>query len=252
MAGWVITLIGSVAVYVFLMTYLFPQILLKTGLIIPTPRDRGIKNIKETTGRTIVYQPAIEYRKYIPQYLISERNGKKILLCKVSPNVKYIDYDVVMYDGTNQVCKVVNAKELIENDMYTEKMTLGANVAYVSIIINAVNNGMPADQTIYDQVFIVGLKGLVIQAKTVVVATGSHFAEEAEGLELTNDDVWISQGALAEGHTFEAETDGAQVGVGWSENTLSSFVIYDEEGNDVTGNYNYWEALGILEIKKAS
>ena len=146
MAGWVITLIGSVAVYVFLMTYLFPQILLKTGLIIPTPRDRGIKNIKETTGRTIVYQPAIEYRKYIPQYLISERNGKKILLCKVSPNVKYIDYDVVMYDGTNQVCKVVNAKELIEDDMYTDKMPLGANVAYVSIIINAVNNGKPAEK----------------------------------------------------------------------------------------------------------
>ena len=146
MAGWIITLLASVALYVFLMTYLFPQILLKTGLVIQVPKDRGIKNIKETTGRTIVYQPAMPYRKYIPQYLLSERNGKKILLCKVAPTVKYIDYDVIMYDGVNQVCKVVNAKELIEKKGYTDEMSIDSDVAYVSIVVNAVNDGMVTEK----------------------------------------------------------------------------------------------------------
>ena len=146
MAGWIITLLASVAVYVFLMTYLFPQILLKTGLVLQVPKDRGIKNIKETTGRTIVYQPAMSYRKYIPQYLLSERNGKKILLCKVAPSVKYIDYDVIMYDGVNQVCKVVNAKELIEKKGYTDEMPIDSDVAYVSIVVNAVNDGIVTEK----------------------------------------------------------------------------------------------------------
>lgn len=137
---WTITLIASVLTYVILMTCVFPRTLLKTELVIRTPRDRGIKNVKETSGRTIVYQPSLEYRAYIPQYLISERDDKKILLCKLSPDVKYIDYDVVAYDGLNQVCKVINAKELIDGEGYTKQMPLDRNVAYVSIVVNAVND----------------------------------------------------------------------------------------------------------------
>ena len=138
-AGWIITLIASVFVCIFLMVYLFPNVFLKTGFVVPTVKDRGLKNIKETTGRTIVYQPSLAYRKYIPQYLISDREGERILLCKIAPNVKYIDYDVVMFDGANNVCRVVNAKELIENEGYTEKMSLDKDVAYVSIVVNEVN-----------------------------------------------------------------------------------------------------------------
>ena len=139
MAGWILTLIASVALYVFLMTYLFPQMLLKTGLVIQVSKDRGIKNVKETTGRTIVYQPAMAYRKFVPQYLLSERNGKKVFLCKVAPTVKYLDYDVIMYNGVNQVCKVVNAKELIVNG-YTEELSVDSDVAYVSLVVNGVND----------------------------------------------------------------------------------------------------------------
>lgn len=146
MAGWVTTLIISVLAYVILMSCVFPHGLLKTDWVIRAPRDRGIKNVKETTGRTIVYQPALEYRKYLPQYLISERDEKKILLCKLSPNVKYIDYDVVTYNAWNRVCKVINVKELIEKDVYTEQVALDKDVAYVSIIVNAVNGQMVTER----------------------------------------------------------------------------------------------------------
>ena len=141
-AGWVITLIASVVAYVVLMACVYPYVLLKTELVIRTPRDRGIKNVIETTGRTIVYQPGLEYRKYLPQYLISERNGKKILLCKLTPDVKYIDYDVITYDGFGRVRKVINAKELIDEVGYTQKMPLSRDVAYVSIVVNEVNDSV--------------------------------------------------------------------------------------------------------------
>ena len=138
--GWVITLIASVVVYVVLMAYVFPRVLLKTELVVWVPRDRGIKNVKETMGRTIVYQPALEYRKYLPQYLISERNGEKILLCKLASCVKYIDYDVVTYDGFGRECKIINVKELIDKESYTQQLPLEDKVAYVSIAVNTVND----------------------------------------------------------------------------------------------------------------
>ena len=44
------------------------------------------------------------------------------------------------YDGLNRVYKVFNAKELIDGESYTKQMPLDCNVAYVSIVVNEVNN----------------------------------------------------------------------------------------------------------------
>lgn len=136
---WIILLLASLVGYGVLMAYTLPNTFLKTGFIVTDSNDRGLKNVKETTGRTIVYQPTIKYRKYVPQYLISERNGKKILKCKVASNVKYLDYDVVMFNGLRKAFKVVNVKELIE-DGYTEELPIDDDTAYVSLVINGVND----------------------------------------------------------------------------------------------------------------
>ena len=135
---WILILIASVAVYVFLMAWVFPRTFLKTEFVAVESHDRGLKNIKETVGRSIVYQPSKQNRKYVPQYVISDRKDKKVLICKTAPNVRYIDYDVVMFNRFNQAFKVVNAKELIERER-TEKLELDENTAYISLVINAVN-----------------------------------------------------------------------------------------------------------------
>ena len=136
---WVVVLIMSVVAYGVLMAYVLPRSFLKTEFATSESFDRGVKNIKETVGRSIVYQPSLKYRKYVPQYVISERKGKKVLICKLAPNVKYIDYDVVAFNGVNKVCNVVNVKEVVEKG-YTEKLLLNEDVAYISLVINAVND----------------------------------------------------------------------------------------------------------------
>ncbi len=136
---WITLLILSVALYTVLMVLVLPRTFLKTELVNIKAKDRGIKNVKETVGRSIVYQPSLKIRKYIPQYVVSHRKGKKVLICKTSPDVRYIDYDVVMFNGINKPFKAINAKELIENG-YTEKMMLDEETAYVTIVVNAVND----------------------------------------------------------------------------------------------------------------
>ena len=135
---WIIVLVVSVLTYGFLTVYVLPRTFLKTEFISVTSRDRGLKNIKETVGRSIVYQPSKQNRKYIPQYVISDRKGKKVLVCKTAPNVRYIDYDVVMFNGINKAFNVINSKELIERGR-TEKLELDEDTAYVTLIINGVN-----------------------------------------------------------------------------------------------------------------
>lgn len=73
---WIIVFVLSFVVYAWMMAYLMPRKFLKTEYNVEQSNDRGLKNVKETTGRSIVYQPQLKYRKYVPQYLISERNGK--------------------------------------------------------------------------------------------------------------------------------------------------------------------------------
>ena len=136
---WIAALVLSVGLYGFLMVYVLPRTFLKTGFASIRTKDRGIKNVKETVGRTIVYQPSMDIRKYVTQYLVSDRKGKKVLVCKTTPSVRYLDYDVVMFNGFNKPFKVVNAKELIENG-YTDKLALDEQTAYVTLILNAVND----------------------------------------------------------------------------------------------------------------
>lgn len=122
---WVIVLIVTVALYGFLMAYVLHCSFLKTEFVASESHDRGLKNVKETTGRSIVFQPSMKYRKHVTQYLISERNGEKILLCKLAENVRYIDYDVVMFNRFRKVFNVLNCKELIkEGHAYTEELAV--------------------------------------------------------------------------------------------------------------------------------
>lgn len=141
MIVWIIVLIVTVALYGFLMAYVLPRSFLETEFVASESHDRGLKNVKETTGRSIVFQPSIQYRKYVEQYIISERDGEKILLCKLAENVRYIDYDVVMFNRFRKVFNVVNSKELIQAEhAYTEQLPLDEDTAYISLIVNGVND----------------------------------------------------------------------------------------------------------------
>ena len=135
-AVWAVLLILSVVVYGILVALVIPNVFLNTGFAMAEPTDRGLKNIVEPNGRTIVYQPSLRSRKYIKQYLISQRGERKILLCKTDERVEYLDYDVAMYDRRKHIVKVLNVKELIKTAGYTQELELPEAVSFVSVILN--------------------------------------------------------------------------------------------------------------------
>ena len=137
---WILLLIISVVGYGMLMSTVLPRRFLKTDYIVSKPLDRGVKNVKETNGRSIVYQPAKKYRKFVTQYILSERDEKKILILKVDESVKYLNYDIVMFNGVGRIFNVMNVKELIKKTGYTEQIELPNEVAFVSLIVSEVND----------------------------------------------------------------------------------------------------------------
>ena len=69
---------GSLALAAFVL----PKIYLSTRYTITQPTDRGIKKILEKSGQSMLFEPALKYRKYLKQYVLAERYGKKELICK--------------------------------------------------------------------------------------------------------------------------------------------------------------------------
>ena len=82
-AVWIILLAGTVIAFLFLQTVLFPKLFFRVRFAALEPTGRGVRVIEEQDGRTIVYDGDLSVRKYLPQYLISERGGKKQLVCRV-------------------------------------------------------------------------------------------------------------------------------------------------------------------------
>jgi hypothetical protein len=126
---------GSLALAAFVL----PKIYLSTRYTITQPTDRGIKKILEKSGQSMLFEPALKYRKYLKQYVLAERYGKKELICKLDENVSYIHYDIVLFNNRDEVFQVLTVKELIEKQGYTKVVDLPDETSYVSLAINEVD-----------------------------------------------------------------------------------------------------------------
>lgn len=70
-----------------------------------------------------------------------------------------------------------------------------------------------------------------------------------DGTALTNDTYTVESGSLIEGHSIaECVISGSQTEVGRSDNTIESIKIVDEDGNDVTSNYQIELLTGKLKV----
>lgn len=47
-----------------------------------------------------LYVPPAWMARHVKQYVISERDGVKSLVCKLAKPTKHIDYDIVQFDDT--------------------------------------------------------------------------------------------------------------------------------------------------------
>ena len=97
-AVWSIVLGGSLVVFAALIAVVFPRIFLKEGEIDTPPSDRGLKKVKEPNGKSILFEPSVEMRKYVRQYILSERGEKKVIVCRLDEEISYLDYDILLFD----------------------------------------------------------------------------------------------------------------------------------------------------------
>ncbi|MBQ4108848.1 MAG: hypothetical protein IJC80_05560, partial [Clostridia bacterium] len=85
----------------------------------------------------------------------------------------------------------------------------------------------------------------------ISITVGSETATKVyDGTELTNDAASIFEGEIFPTHSIELFVTGKQIDAGSSKNTVLA-VVYDENGIDVTRNYDITYSYGTLTILKA-
>ena len=77
----VLLLVLSFVAYVFLMSRVYPKVLLTPTWGVGHKGDRGLKKYRYDNGRAVVYEPSFKMRAYVKQYLLSVNDGKKYIKC---------------------------------------------------------------------------------------------------------------------------------------------------------------------------
>ena len=81
-----------------------------------------------------------------------------------------------------------------------------------------------------------------------ITVTAESQTKQYDGKPLENGNAFISFGSLVKGHRIEYATMGSITAPGNTFNEVVSVIIYDENGNDVTQNYNIFGEPGILTV----
>ncbi|MDE6293059.1 MAG: hypothetical protein K2L88_00355 [Clostridiales bacterium] len=140
MAVWIFALIALVAVFLTIATLVLPKLFLHNKCALTGSMDRGIKRTVNRHRETCLYEPAPRLRKYIKKYVLTTHEGKKVLVCKLGNNFKFLDYDIVVFDGQNKVRCILNVREALKGVGYTRVIRLPDETAYVSLNINGVDD----------------------------------------------------------------------------------------------------------------
>ncbi len=140
MLFWILLLILVIVVYAILMIFVLPEFILKSKYPEARTTDRGLKKYKfNDSDYAIVYEPSLTARKYISQYVLAKRDGKKTIKCKIAPNVTYIDFDILLFDAEETCFLVINSMDIVGADGLGNEIELPNETSYASIVVNQVN-----------------------------------------------------------------------------------------------------------------
>ena len=135
---WIAILAISFVVFIALVAVILPKTLLKRTYNVSGTYDRGVKVSESEDGKSIVYEPYPTIRKFVEQYALIEKDGRKFLVLKTDGKVGYIDYDIAVFDSDDEVITVLNVKEKVENG-YCRELELPDDCSYIALILNEVN-----------------------------------------------------------------------------------------------------------------
>ena len=88
---------------------------------------------------------------------------------------------------------------------------------------------------------------IYIDKRYIEIASPSATKIE-DGTPLTNPTVYMVEGTLIQGHSLEAVVEGKVATVGSKPNKIAFIAIFNENGDDVTDNYNIIPRMGTLTI----
>ena len=141
MIFWISLLMLTLTAYALLVIWALPKLMLKIEYPLSHPTDRGLKKyVLNESDYAVVYEPSLSARKYITQYIIAKKGNAKVFTCKLSPDVVYIDYDIVLFNASGNCFQVINSMAIKDDDSKYPEITLPDETAYASVVINQVNN----------------------------------------------------------------------------------------------------------------
>ncbi len=138
MALWIIIYIASLAAFLGAVGWLLPYLLFRNRYSGGDSGDRGVRKYKiKDVGYAIVYKPEQKIRQHIKKYILYEKNGKKYMSYQLADDIKYIDFDITLFNKKKAAFLSLSSRNIIEGDV--EDIELPIETAYVSLTVNRVN-----------------------------------------------------------------------------------------------------------------
>ena len=130
----IIIVIMSVIIYVLLVSGLYPRLVVKWE---PSRklRDRGLEKYIFPNGRSVIFEPEMKMRKYIKQYALLSQDGRKYIKCFVNDKIRYLKYDVLVFNNADELVDVVTVSEKLSGKEYSKAAPLPDSTSYVSVVL---------------------------------------------------------------------------------------------------------------------
>ena len=133
MVGWIIILLIVLCFSGYLVAGVLPRAFLTLRYTVKQSNDRCIKRVYEVNGQSMVFEPEIKWRKYIEQYVISERKEKKQIMVKTNKDLSYIVYDVAVFNCRDELTTVIKVNDYVDGSGYGKVVDLPEDTSYVAI-----------------------------------------------------------------------------------------------------------------------
>ena len=111
MAIAIVLLIGSMLLFLWILAWGLPMLLLRPEFLPITPTDRGVRRCYYRGHRCIVYETSADQRFCIRKYLLCQEDGYKLFKCQLAPRIHRLAYDIVLFDRCDRIIDVVSVKE---------------------------------------------------------------------------------------------------------------------------------------------
>ena len=131
-------LIAGIFIYAVLVSRILPGIFL-SPLKGASLNDRGVRKCVFPGGRSVTYEPKLNIRRYISQYVLFAKDGRKYIRCKINDKVKSLKYELTIYDRKDKITDVLIVTETVGDEGLTADVALPPEASYVHFQLQEVN-----------------------------------------------------------------------------------------------------------------